>query len=417
MRKKIIPTIFALVLFSESFGQLTITDCYQKARLNYPSIVRYDLIDKSKQYNLSNANSGYLPQISLSGKVSYQSHVTQIPISMPGIEGIKNDQYNATLDINQSIWDGGVVRSNKESIKSLADVDKKSLDVELYSLNERINQIYFGVLLFNAQLDQNRLYVDQLQRNYDKIHSCVQNGVAEQSDLDAVKVEQLTAMQTRADLSHSKTAYIGMLSALIGQNLNSDVELITPAQDNVDRVSNNRPELELFAAQKKNLDIQNRKITADLMPKLGAYVSGGYGRPGLNMLSNDFSPYYTVGARLSWTISGFYNTRNSRLLIQNNIKTVDAQEKTFLFNSNIDIDSKQSEIAKYRDQMQYDDQIISLRESVSKSSESKMLNGTISGIDFMRDVTAENMAKQDKIYHKIELLLSIYNLKYLTNNL
>lgn len=416
MRTKAIVTIVALFGWLQCYGQLSIDECYEKARANYPSIRQYDLIEKSRQYNLSNAGSGYLPQISISAKGSYQSEVTSLPIAIDGIEGLRRDQYGATIDVNQTIWDGGVVRAKKESIRSLSEVDKKNVDVELYSLNERINQIYFGILLFDAQLEQNRLYNEELQRNFDRVNNSLKNGTANKADLDAVMVEQVSSNQKRSQLIHSKTAYVGMLAALVGEKLPTDIKLVKPEDVTQVDTTNNRLELQLFDAQKKNLEVQNSQITAELMPKFGAYVTGGYGRPGLNMLTNKFSPYYVAGLKLSWNISSFYNVKNSRRLVQNNIAAVDVKEKTFLFNSNIDIATKLSEIDKYRDQLKYDDQIISLRNSVKLAAEAKMANGTISGTDLMREVTAEELAKQDKIYHNIELLLAQYNLKYLTNN-
>lgn len=413
-----ITTLFTLLCIGlPGLAQgLSIEECYQRARANYPTVRQFDLIEKAEQYNLSNANSGYLPQVTLSAKASYQSEVTEIPISMPGVVPMKRDQYNATIDVNQAIWDGGAIKARKQAIATLSDVDTKSLEVELYSLRDRINQIYFAILLFDAQLEQNRLYTEELQRNFDKINASFINGVANRSDLDAVRVEQLKATQNRSQLTHSKTAYVAMLSVLIGQKLSPDTQLITPTQESSQDTINHRPELDLYAAQKLNLEAQNMQITAEQMPRFNAFVSGGYGRPGLNMLKSEFWPYYTAGVRVSWNISSFYNTKNSRRLVKNSIEGVEVSKKSFLFNSEIDISTRSSEIAKYRDQLQYDDQIISLRTSVKTASQSKMANGTISGIDLMRDVTAEDLAKQDKIYHQIELLQAIYNLKYVTNN-
>lgn len=416
MKTNIIGVIVAIFASGVCYAQPTIEQCYGMARDNYPSIKRFALIQKASQYNLSNANSGYLPQISLSAKASYQSEVTEMPIAIPGVASMQRDQYGATLDVNQTIWDGGNISARKDGIRASSEVEKNNLEVELYSLNERINQIYFAILLFNAQLEQNRLYADELQRNYDKINSSVINGVANKADLDAVRVEQLKTIQSRSTITHSKTAYLAMLSALIGRKLSDETMLISPAViDDLD-TTNYRPELNLYAAQIKNFEAQNKQINSEMMPKFSAYLSGGYGRPGLNMLKNGFAPYYIGGVKLSWNISSFYNTKSSRNLIKNSIKNVEVQKNTFLFNNQIDVSTKQSEIAKYRDQMQYDDEIITLRNAVKTSSESKMDNGTISGIDLMRDVTAEQMAKQDKILHQIELLQAIYNLKYATNN-
>ena len=397
-------------------SQISINDCYAKAQANYPLIRQYDLIEKAKDYNLSNVSKGYLPQVTFSAKASYQSEVTEIPIPMSGIKGMNKDQYGATIDINQTVWDGGVIKSKMENIRSLSEVETKNLEVELYSINDRVNQLYFGILLFNAQLEQNRLFSEELGRNYDKIESCIQNGIANQADLDAVKVEQLKAIQTKTQLMYQKSAYLEMLSAMIGETLNENVVLLKPMLISFSGISVQRPELEFFNAKINQLEEQNNEINAGLMPRLGMFFTGGYGNPGLNMLKSGFSTYYIVGARLSWNFSNLYSNKNNKQLVQNNINAVLTQQETFLFNTNLDISKKQREIDKYRDQMKYDDEIIALRTSVKQSSEAKMANGTISGIDLMRDVTAEELAKQDKIFHEIELLLAMYNLKWTIDN-
>lgn len=415
MKLKLTCLFFMILTFNNVFAQLSIDQCYEKAHKNYPLISQYDLISQLSEYNISNIGKGYLPQISLSVKANYQSEVTEIPISMPGINPISKDQYSAVVEVNQTIWDGGVIRSKKEGLRIESEVENRGLDVNIYALNERVNQLYFGILLFDLQLKQNQLYREELQRNYDKVYSYMLNGIANQADIDAIKVEQLKAIQTQNTLNYSRKAYVEMLSVLIGDTITDHTVLDKPKTI----INNNsifRPELDLFDAQIKNIEVQNRQITAQLMPKIGVFFTGGYGRPGLNMLKNNLSGYYVAGARLTWNFGAFYTYKNNRHLLKTNIKLVEVNRDVFLFNTNIDISKRRNEIDKFREQLKYDDQIIELRTSIKESSEIKMANGTISGVDFMRDVTSEQSAKQDKIYHEIEMLLAMYNLKYVTNN-
>lgn len=421
--KKII--ILSLLSFGylTGFAQITIEDCYWKAQANYPLIQQYDLIEKTKEYNLSNANKGYLPQIMFSAKATYQSDVPQLPIdfSQLGVQGVSiptlsKDQYGATLDVNQTIWDGGTIASQKEAIRTASEVEKKSNEVNLYSLNERVNQLFFGILLADAQIRQNQLLQDDLRRNYEQVKSYMQNGIANQADLDAIRVDQLKAQQTEIQFINTKKAYTEMLSKLIGEDINANTEFIKPDAIHPGSHVINRPELDLFDAQIKNFETKNREINAGLMPKFGLFVTAGYGKPGLNMLENDFSAYYLVGAKLSWNIGNFYTRKNQKKQIQTSIRTVETQRETFLFNTNLDVVQKENNINSYFDQLKYDDEIIVLRNSVKRASEAKMANGTLSGSDLTRDINAEQMAVQDKILHEMELLLAIYNLKFATNN-
>lgn len=423
---KIIIFLVGMVLISHQvFSQqrITIEECYQKAQDNYPAIEQYDLIEKSKKFNLENISKGYLPQISFSAKTSYQSDVTKLPVDMSQlgmgevqIPELSKDQYGISLDINQTIWDGGQIKTQKAYIKSQADVQQKKLQVNIYSINARVNQIYFGILLADAQIKQNSLLKEYLQNSYIRIQAYVRNGIAHQADLDAVRIDQLKAEQSGIEFSSSRKAYIAMLSKLTGCDFTVDTEFVRP--DLVRPVSNDikRRELELYNSQIQEYELENKKITADLYPKLGLFVTGGYGKPGINMLENKFSAYYTAGLRLSWNIGRFYSLKNNRKLIRNNIDMIINQRQSFLFDLDMELIQKNIAIDKFLDQLRYDDEIIRLKESVREASETKIAGGTISGTDLMQDVNGEHAAKQEKLLHEIQLLLAIYDLKYATNN-
>lgn len=423
MKKKFSISCLLFLGWFTSFAQLTIENCYTKARANYPLIRQYDLIEKTKEYNLSNANKGYLPQVTFSAKATYQSDVTKLPIdfSQLGIQGVNvptlsKDQYNASLDVNQIIWDGGAIKSQKEGLEASAEVNKKNVEVTIYAINERINQLYFGILLADAQIHQIQLLQDELMRNYNKIASYAQNGIANQADLDAVKVDILKAKQNEVQFTNTKKAYIDILSKLIGEELSENTEFVKPILVRPSTLTINRPELDLYDAQIQNLAIKDREITSGLMPKLGMFATSGYGKPGLNMLKDGFEAYYIAGIRLSWNIGNFYTQKNNRKSIQNSIHSIENQRETFLFNTNLDVTQKNNHIDNYFEQLKYDDEIIALRGSVKRASEAKMANGTISASDLTRDINAEQMAIQDRILHETELLLAIYNLKFATNN-
>ncbi len=423
MKKMFLALSFLPLGWHAAFAQITIEECYRRAQANYPLIEQYDLIEKTAEYNLSNANKGYLPQVMFSAKASYQSDVVRLPIDLSqlGIQGVSiptvnKDQYGATLDISQTIWDGGTIKSQKESIRTASEVDKANVDVSIYAVNERINQLYFGILLTDAQIRQNRLLQDELERQYSQVRSYMENGIANQTDLDAIKVDQLKARQSEAQFANTRQAYIDMLSIMIGERLSADTEFTKPEPIVPSVRTVNRPELSLFDAQIRKLEAKNREITSGLMPKLSLTVTGGYGNPGLNMLASGFEAYYMAGVRLSWNIGNFYTKKNKRREIQTSIRNIEAQRETFLFNTDLDITQKESSIDTYFDQLRYDDEIIELRVAVKQASEAKMANGTLSGSDLVRDINAEQMARQDKIMREMELLLAIYNLKFATNN-
>ena len=423
MRIKTITLFLALVSYAPCFAQLSIEACYEKARANYPLIKQYGLIEKTKEYNLSNAAKGYLPQVTFSAQATYQSDVTEIPINLDaiGLTGVEipsvsQDQYKMELALSQTLWDGGAIRSERKTLRTQAEVDQRDMDVSMYAINERVNQLYFGVLLAEAQLEQNKVLQAELRRNRDQVSSYIKNGIANQSDLDAIQVDLLKAKQTEAQFEHTKRAYREMLSRLIGEEIGEETRLVKPEAVRPLTKENNRPELELYQAQIRNLRAQDSRITAGMMPKLGLFVTGGYGKPGLDMFEDNFKAYYLAGVRLSWNLGSLYTVKDDRRKIQTSIRAIETQRETFLFNTSLDVAQRDASIDKYVAQLSYDDEIIALRGSVKRASEAKMANGTLSGTDLTRDIHAEQSAIQDKILHEIELLMAIYNLRYAINN-
>ena len=423
MRIKTITFFFALVSYAPCFAQLSIEACYEKARANYPLIKQYGLIEKTKEYNLSNAAKGYLPQVTFSAQATYQSDVTEIPIDLDaiGLTGVEipsvsQDQYKMELALSQTLWDGGAIRSERKTLRTQAEVDQRDMDVSMYAINERVNQLYFGVLLAEAQLEQNKVLQAELRRSCEQVSSYIKNGIAQQSDLDAIRVDLLKAKQTEAQFEHTKRAYREMLSRLIGEEIGEETRLVKPEAVRPLTKENNRPELELYQARIRNLRAQDSRITAGMMPKLGLFVTGGYGKPGLDMFEDNFKAYYLAGVKLSWNLGSLYTRKNDRRKIQTGIRSIETQRETFLFNTSLDVAQRNATIDKYIDQLKYDDEIIALRGSVKRASEAKMANGTLSGTDLTRDIHAEQSAIQDKILHEMELLQAIYNLKYVTNN-
>jgi len=332
------------------------------------------------------------------------------------IPELSKDQYGITLDISQTLWDGGATKAYSEQIKAYSLVENEELNVNLYAVKERINQLFFGILMSDALLEQNHIFQNELQQSFIRVKSLIDGGLANQSDLDAVRVEQLKAKQLATQITHNRKAYLTMLSAFIGKELEETILLQKPTIPQTALKENIRPELSLFDSKLKLFEAQNRLIKADLMPKLGLFLTGGYGNPGLNMLENGFTPYYICGLRMSWNISNFYTYKNRLSNLNTQQSSLMVQREIFLFNNNLQSTSKQNEIEKYYKLLSDDDEIIALRQSVKRSIESKVNNGTATIADLIRETNAEALAKQDKILHELELLQAIYNLKFITNN-
>ncbi|HOL01063.1 MAG TPA: TolC family protein [Paludibacteraceae bacterium] len=428
MRMKIIIFLFfslPIIVFGQS---LRLDTCQKKAKNNYPLLKQYGLIEKTADYNLSNANKAYLPQVSLLAKATYQSDVTAIPENLGQVltqlsgqpvsfPVLSKDQYQAALEVNQLVWDGGVVNAQKKMIKASSEAEKQKLEVDLYALNDRINNLFFGVMLIKEQLNVNRILQDELASNYQRMQSYLKNGLIQQADLDAVKVEQINAAQQETDLKSVLKSYCQMLSVFTGLQVNENTELEKPLLPIVnENIQNKRPELSLFDSQKNLLESQKKTIVAGNLPKIGLFIQGGYGRPGFDFFNNDFTSFYIGGVRLSWNISGFYTQKNELKKIETGQKNVDIMKETFLFNTNLLTTQQLNEIDKLRSTLKNDEEIILLRNNIKKAAEAKFQNGTITATDLLREINAENIARQTRTLHEIQLYMAVYQLKNTTNN-
>lgn len=265
---------------------------------------------------------------------------------------------------------------------------------------------------------QNALLQDELGRNFRQITAYVENGIANQADLDAVKVEQLNTRQKRVELTFSRMAYLKMLSLLMGEVLSPETVLEKPVlQNELSAVSEiHRPELSWFDAQGAGLQVQEKALNVRHLPHIGLFVQGAYGNPGLNMLKNEFSPYYIAGVRLSWNFGSLYTLKNDRRVIENKRKQLDSNRDVFLFNTRLEMTQQDQSVRSLEKQMQDDDEIIRLRTNIRRAAEAKVANGTLTVTEMLRELTNESLARQAKAMHEIQRLMGIYQLKYTTNH-
>jgi outer membrane protein TolC len=440
----ILVALLACVGGARGQSVVSIDECYRWARENYPLIEQLGLTARAAEYDLANAARGWLPQVSVTAQASHQSDVTSLPFNPAamGLTGVNiptpsRDQYNAKIEVGQTVWDGGAIAAARAGIRAAAGVENASTEVNLYTLNERVNGLFFGILMTDQQLARLTLLEKDLATMTDRVEALTRGGVAGRPDADAIAIETLKARQQRIAMESTREAYISMLATLTGHSLGADTRFIKPVVEGIAGAAGlvgiagvagpggydgggytpgiSRPEMELFDAQIRGIEVRQKRLNAAITPRLSLFATGGYGRPGLNMLSNDFEAYYVVGARLNWSIGGLYTRRNDRRRIATDRRGVELRRNAFLMNTALDTSLKTSAIERYRQQLSHDDNIIALHESVLRASESKMAGGTISGSDLARDINALDAARQDKIIHEMELLMAVYNLKFTVN--
>ena len=411
MKAIFIVFITLLCNVSISFAQLNLDECQQLARENYPLIKQFDLIEKSKELNLSNAAKAYLPQFSISAMANLVEGMPEI--SAPGTSsGSSHHQFVGIANLKQSIWDGGATRAQKKIIEAQSEVEKQNIETLLYGIKERVNQLYFGILLIDEQVKQLDILDVNLQQNMKRAETAYTNGIAFQSDLDAVKVEMLNSEQSRINLLAQRGVYTDVLSIMINKTISIDTKFLPPAD--VTFAANqeiNRPELRLYEQQRLLNNAQNMAITSRNMPKIGltGYAIGL--TPGISLGSSKMNRLLMAGVSLSWNIGGLYTKNNDHDIIRTNNLMINTQQETFLFNTNLELKQSEKQIERSKLLMQKDDEIIELRERIKKSSETKYENGVCTMTDLIRDINTENMARLNKALHYIEYLNNVYTHK------
>ena len=420
--KRLIFTIIAFITLSATAQ--TLEECQQAAERNYPLIAQHDLIARTTDLTVANIQKGWLPQISASAQATYQSAVAAWPDEMRGMmqqmgidmKGLAKDQYRVGLDLQQTVFDGGAISAQQQVAREQGAVQQAQLDVTLYQVRQRVNEMYFGLLLLEDQMRLNSDLQQLLAASEKKLTSMVKHGTAAQCDLNNVTAERLNVVQQRTVLESQHRVLQSMLGTFCGIEIS---HLTKPAA--VDAVAgNNRPELSLIDSQLRLADAQDRALKAVLLPRLGVFAQGFYGYPGYNMfkdmLSRDWSWNGMVGARLTWNIGALYTHHNDKAKVQLQRENAQNQREVFLFNNRLEQMQQSEAIDRYRRLMAQDEEIIALREQVRKAAESKLSHGIIDVNDLVREINSENAARVQQSIHEIEMLKQMYELKYTTNN-
>ena len=406
----------------------TLEQCQLAAERNYPLIRQYDLISKTTDLTVANIQKGWLPQVSASAQATLQSDVTAFPDQIQKVyqqmgidmEGLRKDQYRVGIDVQQTVYDGGSIKSQKEIVRQQGEVQSAQNEVTMYNVRKRVNEMYFGLLLIDEQIKLNSDLQELLSANEKKLASMYKSGTAAESDYQSVKAERLNVMQQATGLQSQRQALIRILSAFCGIEVKRAEKPNYQLSTVKSQLEVRRPELKAIDAQLRLADAQEKALDAALMPKLGVFAQGFYGYPGYNlfedMMGHKWSLNGMIGARFTWNIGALYTRKNDKAKLNAQRSMFNVQRETFLFNNNLEQIQQNENIERYRKLMADDEEIITLRNAVRRAAESKLSHGIIDVNDLVKEINAENGARVQQTIHEIEMLKEIYNQKYTTNN-
>lgn len=420
--------IIAFVVSAVQMGhaQLTLEKCQEMAQQNYPLIKQYDLIGETTRYTVDNIRKEWLPQVSATAQTTWQNAVSALPDALTGMmattgnkpEGMNKLQYRAGVDVNQLVWDGGRLHRQGEMARLQGKVESAQAAVSMYEIKQRVNELFFGILLVDEQLIINTDLQALLQSNENKFSAMLKNGVVLASDVDKIKAERLHAVQQHTDLQAMKRSLQRMLALFCGTPAIDEL-VRPPLITAVEASPNNRPEIRLIESQLLMTDMQEQMLKTQLMPRLNAFAQGFYGYPGFNMFEDmmrrNLSFNALVGLRLSWNIGSLYTYKNNRKKLDLQRQQAENNREIFIFNNRLEQTRKSEQINRLAQLRKSDDEIVTLRTAVRKAAEAKLEHGIIDTNNLLEEITRENNAKTNRSIHEIEQLKAIYELKNVTN--
>lgn len=407
MYRLIALLVFIIPNMAKAQQTISIDDCFNLVAENYPLTKQSILLDEQSRLDIEAINKGKLPMLAINAQATYQSDVTSLPIQLPNlsIDPPNKDQYRATVDINQLLYNGGLINASSKVIKANNDIKQQEVKVSLYGLKNQINQLYLSVLLLQENYSLLTLKEEQLRTRLNEVKAGVKFGTLLPSSADALEVELIKIKQNYAELNYSKSGLLQKLSLLIGKQLNDNVNLIRPSVVKIMQIKNQRPEITLFNLKTEKIGLSTELLKKSKLPKISAFAQGGYGNPGLNMLDNNFNTFYMTGLRLNWNAFDWKKNETEKQSLQINKDIIETEKETFELNTNLELANIASEIDKMEELISYDEEIIPVHEKMAKSAESQLKNGVITSSIFITEFTNMHEAKSNLVLHKTQLLL------------
>jgi len=412
--RKLVSVLFFAFTVLWSYGQeLSLDSCQSMARRNHPLLRQAGIIDQISELRQQNIQVLNLPQFDLTARASWQSDVTKLALSMPGFAGpepLSKDQYKTYVDIRQKLFDGGVTKKKEELEQADRLVSKQQNETELYKIKETVNSLYFNALIIQENLRIVDLKRETLGERIKTVSSAVNNGVSLPNELDQLRAENLLTDQQKTELKSTQHTTLALLEIVTGSTITDQITFLKPTLSTID-INNDlkRPEIMLFTLQKSKLDKSVEVLTNSRKPFVYAFGQAGYGRPGLNMLDNNFADWYMVGAGLSWNIWDWHKSSRERSTVKLQKDIIETNLDNFNRSVKMSLKQEENNILKLKNLINSDEQLVSIKDQITKRSAVALENGAITSADYIRDLNAALQAKANLETRKVQLVQASVN--------
>ena len=417
MKKIILVFLFIGNIALAQQNEISLQDCYDQMLQNYPLTEESVIYSNINELKIKNLKSEWLPQTELKAQATYQSDVIDIDIDIPmgdiQLPQADKDQYKATVDINQLIYDWGRIKSARQVENAELKINQQNNRVELNKLKEQINKFYFAILILQKNEELMNVMMQEIEKKESTVESGIENGVLLPSDLNVLKAEKLKLKQNINQIMHQRVSALNILAEITGMSIDLNSNLKIPDYELDKNTDWNRPEHQLFDFQKAKIDFSIKAYAKQNKPMIYAFSQLGYGKPGLNMLNNEFDTYYYLGLGVRWEFWDWNQNKRQREILALNKDIIQSKEESFNKQLEVALNNEKSNIRNYNDAVKSDLEIIELREEITKSARSKLDNGVITSTEFITELNAETQAKINYETHKIKRIQSIVNYLYI----
>lgn len=405
--KYTLTLLFLVSFFAQAQQKMTLENCYSLVHQNYPTAKQIPLLQQKTDYEVDALQTGKLPKIDLNAQGTYQNQVTTIP--NPFLEPLNKDQYKATLDVNQLLYNGGLIDANTKLKEAQTKTQQQQVEVNLYQLKSKINQLFFSILLLQERKDLLITKQKQLESKIKEVKAGIQYGAILPASEKVLEAENLKIKQQLSEIQYDKKRLFENLSSITYSTISETTILEKPVIASGTNTTINRPELKYFELQDQQIEASKSILTKNNLPKINAFGMAGYGNPGLNMIDNTFQPILMVGLKANWTVFDWNKSKTEKEALSISADIIATEKETFLLNNSIQQQEINAEIQKSEANIATDMDIISLREYVEKSASSQLKNGVITASEYLTEFTNLFEAKNSQKIHEIQLELAKAN--------
>lgn len=405
----------SFLLIAQPPMHLTLDSCQKLALSNQAVSRQTELYRQMHGLQVESMNNQHLPRLSMNGQASWQSEVTELPIHLPNLDipTMDKDSYKINVEVNQLIWDGGAIKRQKEVEAVMLLLNLGAVEVEQQNLRSGVNQAYFNILLANETEKLLKIAMEEIGARLARVRAGIENGAVLPANGAVLDAELIKTEQSLAELVHNRAAAIYQLGELTGLDLGPDLILTEPVCNDLPVINTRlRPEYKLFNLQQQQLSAKQKMSKPDLMPKFSAFGLGGYGKPGLNMLSSEFNTYAMVGARFTWNLWDWNQHKKQRDILGLQSQVIETQKETYEQNLRILLSNIKQDVLRLETLIAADHRIVSLRKSVAESSAAQLDQGLITSSEYLTEQNAHTQAQLNLQLHRIQLQLACVN--YLT---